>query len=171
MYVPSDVLNSWELDSLIRLLMYHATPEMRQKIMQNLPQVYNKLHDREFVQVVRVSDQTPVTPKEDLIGPIRMKENSQEKSLEMEVSLSITEIKVIEDITIDILQHAYKRTLVHPAIRNVNVEDETTQTGEKKRIYYFTFNGDRYSIASILGTDKIEKHRFDDAKCRWVFMP
>jgi len=40
---PSNVLNSIEVDAVIGVLMYHATPDVRRAVMAHCPVAYAKL--------------------------------------------------------------------------------------------------------------------------------
>ncbi len=40
---PSDVLTSPEVDAVVRILLYHATPEVRRALMAHCPVAYVKL--------------------------------------------------------------------------------------------------------------------------------
>jgi hypothetical protein len=49
-------LAPWQINAVLAFFMYHLTPEVRGKLMAQLPAIYNELCGDAIVKVVRVSD-------------------------------------------------------------------------------------------------------------------
>jgi hypothetical protein len=49
----------WEVNALVDWFVFRMGPEDRSRLMADLPSVYNRIHGREIVRVVR-SDETPL---------------------------------------------------------------------------------------------------------------
>ena len=53
-------LVDYEITALIDWFMYKISQERRRELMTEFPQIYNKLYEREIVQVTHCDDGTPI---------------------------------------------------------------------------------------------------------------
>lgn len=52
--------NQHQLNQLVDAFMYYVQPDVRSKIMKEVPAAYNAYVERDVVQVVRTTDGTPI---------------------------------------------------------------------------------------------------------------